>query len=108
MILKGVTKNEIIEALAREHLAENIVAYYCKGMGNRPELADLVSMSYLALLQMDEERIQRAYTEGWLPFLLRRIIINQTRTNHSPWRDLFRRYGLRNLELTDKHNNIAE
>lgn len=101
-------KNEIIGQLAKERLAERIVEYYCKGMGNRPELQDLVSMSYLALLTMDEERIQRAYTEGWLPFLLRRVILNQVKTNHSPWRDLFRRYNLRNLELTDKYEEIPD
>lgn len=103
-----MTKNEIIGQLAKDRLAERIVEYYCKGMGNRPELADLCQMSYLALLTMDEERIQRAYTEGWLPFLLRRIIINQTQTDHSPWRDLFRRYGLRNLELKEEYNNIPD
>jgi len=94
-----VTKNEIIGELARRRLAESIVAYYCNGMAGRPELADLSQIAYLALLEMDDERIQRAYTEGWLPFLLRRIIINQVRTGHSPWRDLFRRYGIRTTEL---------
>lgn len=103
-----MTKNEIIGKLAEDRLAERIVAFYCRGVSDRPELADLCQMSYVALLAMDEERIQRAHAEGWLPFLLRRIIINQFKTNHSPWRDLFRRYGLRNLELKEEYNNIPD
>lgn len=94
--------------MAEERVAERIVSYYCKGMQGRPELADLCQLCYLALLQMDEQRIITAHAEGWLPFLLRRIIINQVRTAHSPWRDLFRKYGLRNLELKDEYKNIPD
>ena len=103
-----VTKNDIVAKLATARMAERMVAYYCKGMEGRPELADLSQYCYLVLLQMDDERIERAYSEGWLPFLLRRIIIKQVKTAHSPWRDLFRRYGLRNLELKEEYNNIPD
>lgn len=89
-------------------MAERMVAYYCKGMEGRPELADLSQMAYCVLLEMDEERIQRAHSEGWLPFLLRRIIITNVQNTHSPWRDLFRRYSLRNLELTDRYEEIPD
>lgn len=89
-------------------MAERMVAYYCKGMQGRPELQDLCQYVYVILLEMDEARIVTAYTEGWLPFLVRRIIIRQVRSSHSPWRDMFRRYGLRNLELKEEYNNIPD
>lgn len=96
-----MNKNEIIGQLAKERLAERIVEYYCKGMGNRPELADLCQYVYQVLLEMDDKRIETAYEEGWLPFLVRRIIINQVRTKHSPWRDLYTAYYRRFVSIDD-------
>lgn len=108
MIFIDVTKNEIIAELATARMAERMVAFYCRAMEGRPELADLSQLAYLTLLQMEDERIRRAHEEGWLPFLLRRIIITNVRNTHSPWHDLFRRYGLRNLEMVEDYNEIPE
>ena len=89
-------------------MAEKMVAYYCRRMAGRPELSDLSQIAYIALLEKEDERIVRAYDEGWLPFLLRAIIKRQVFTDHSPWRDLFRKYGIRAEEINEDVQGIPD
>ena len=101
-----MTAREIIERLARERVVEQMIANICR-RPDLPEMADFAQMVYLALLTKPSDKIERAYEEGWLPFMIVRIIRNNWFTNHSAFRDLFRKYQLRAAEL-DENMRVYE
>lgn len=92
-----MTKREIIERIATERRVEKMVGMIC-GSG-RPELQDLAQIVYLALLGKSEETVVKSWEEGWINFLLIRIIKNQWQTSHSTFRDMFTKYSRRAEEL---------
>lgn len=97
--MRKVTKYEIIEKVARARMAEVFIAKICRKMEGRPELDDFAQIIYLALLQKPDETIQKAYAEGWLPFLVRAMVVRQYNTSHSTFRDLFTKYGRRAVDI---------
>lgn len=100
-----MTKREIIERIAQERRVEQMVERIC-GSG-RPELQDLAQIVYVALLGKPDETIVKSWEEGWINFLLIRIIKNQWQTGHSTFRDLFTKYSKRAEELAG-HDRDAE
>ena len=85
-----MTKEQIIEQIARERRVEQIVANICKC--DTPETNDLAQMVYLFLLEKPSETICGFWERGELNFLIVRMVKNNWETDHSAFRDLYTKY----------------
>lgn len=95
-----MTKNEIIDLIARERRVEQMIQNICKTTS--PEMDDLAQMVYLALLTKAEETITGFYQRGELNFLLVRIIKNQWFSNDSPFAYTFKKYKAKAKDITEQ------
>lgn len=89
-----MTRNEIVEELARLRVVEAVVARVTAG-DTRPETADLCQMLYELLLTYHAERIVTMWETGGRPLMeafITRVAKRQYRGDHSPFALLFRRY----------------
>lgn len=84
-----MTKNEIIEELAKNKVVEEIVENITKNRDST--IKDLIQMLYLDLLEKDEEKIQELYNKNQLTFFITRMAINQFHSNNSPYHYMFRK-----------------
>lgn len=81
-----MTKYEIIDIIAREHLVERVVNKLLSSSKNPfdcPE--DLIQDIYLLLLQKDEDLIVNLYNKGELGFYLLKVARNQLLSTNSPY-----------------------
>ena len=81
-----MTKYEVINIIAREHLVERIVNKLLSSSKNPfdcPE--DLIQDVYLLLLEKDDKLIIDLYNKGELGFYLLRIAKNQLLSANSPY-----------------------
>lgn len=85
----GMTKYEIVAQLARSGEVERLIKEVCKV--SRSDLDDLAQLIYEALLNYDEEKLQRLHREGSMPFFLVGIIRNQFFSDHSLYYYEYRR-----------------
>lgn len=96
-----MTKNEIVADLARERKAEKIIRNLrtpCRM--DRDAVQDLAQMAYLALLETDEEKVQRAYERGEIRFLLTAILKNNL-TPTGRYYQQFAKHDIRKTNLED-------
>lgn len=98
-----MTKQAIIEALAREHRIEQMCCAIAHERTLTADMKDLAQTVYLVLLEYDEEKIVDLWNSGALGFFIARIIINQYRTRHSPFHDTIRRFRSLSEELRNIH-----
>ena len=82
---------EIIEQLARERRVETMLANIAKKpvSGN---LEDLCQMVYLILLEYDGTKIEDLWDNGQINFFIARILLNQYKSQNSPFYRIFRKY----------------
>lgn len=81
-----MTKYEVIDIIAREHLVERIVNKLLSSSKNPfdcPE--DLIQDIYLLLLQKDDDLIVNLYNKNQLGFYLLKIARNQLLSQNSPY-----------------------
>ena len=81
-----MTKYEVVDIIAREHLVERIVNKLLSSSKNPfdcPE--DLIQDIYLILLNSDENLIVALYNKGELGFYLLKIAKNQLLSANSPY-----------------------
>lgn len=93
-----MTKQEIVDVLARERRVETMV----ENIAGRPiggSLRDLAQMVYLAILEYDEDKVIDLWTNGGMNFFIARIIINQYRSNNSAYYKTFIRYDLKSEQI---------
>ena len=83
-----MTKREIVTALAKDRVVETMCMKTAHSTTLTPDLQDLSQIIYIALLENDEARLVDLYETGSLGFFIARMIINQFRTDHSPFRDM--------------------
>ena len=95
-----MTKNEIVDTLARSRRVECMVESICH-RSLTPELQDLCQMVYLILLEYDEDKIRDLWENNEINFFLARIILNQYRSTRSPFHILYRKFQERavNIEI---------
>lgn len=79
-----MTKNEIIERIAKEKMIEEIINNLAIGE-TKFNLDDLKQDVYLALLNKDEDKIIQLYINKQLKFYIVRMIINQLFSKTSPY-----------------------
>ena len=78
-----MTKNEVVEKLAKERLVEQIVSNIAKSADDL--LNDLVQEIYLDLLEKDEDKIVKLYESNQIRFFITRIVINNLHSKNSPY-----------------------
>ena len=81
-----MTKYEVVDIIAKEHLVDRIVNKLLSSSKNPfdcPE--DLIQDIYLLLLQKDDDLIINLYNKGELGFYLLKIARNQLLSKNSPY-----------------------
>ena len=64
------------------------------------DLRDLAQMVYLILLEYDEEKIVDLWENKEINFFIARIILNQYRSDHSAFHNLFRKFQDRSVNIS--------
>ena len=102
-----MTKYEVVDIIAREHLVEKIVYKLLpcsKNPFDYPQ--DLIQDIYLILLNGDENLIVALYNKGELGFYILRISRNQLLSKNSPYYQKYIRF-LANSDEINKASNIV-
>ena len=100
-----MTKYEIIDIIAREHLVERVVNKLLSSSKNPfdcPE--DLVQEIYLLLLQKDDDLIINLYNKGEIGFYLLKIARNQLLSKNSPYYQKYIRFQSNSDDITQAAN----
>ena len=81
-----MTKYEVVDIIAREHLVERIVNKLLSSSKNPFDCSeDLIQDLYLILLQKDDDLIVNLYNKGEIGFYLLKIARNQLLSKNSPY-----------------------
>lgn len=78
-----MTKNEVVNIIAKERMVETIVSNIAKSSDDL--LNDLVQEIYLDLLQKDEDKIVKLYLSNQIRYFITRIVINNIHSKNSPY-----------------------
>ena len=100
-----MTKYEIIDIIAREHLVEKIVNKLLSSSKNPfdcPE--DLIQEIYLLLLQKDDDLIVNLYNKDEIGFYLLKIARNQLLSKNSPYYQKYIRFQSNSDDITQATN----
>jgi len=68
---------------------------------------DFKSEVYLVLLELKDDKLITAYNEGWIDFLVFRIVTN-TKGSNSRFHKEFRKFGLRQAIVTEIDNDCLQ
>lgn len=96
-----MTKYEVIDIIAREHLVEKIVYKLLpcsKNPFDYPE--DLIQDIYLILLNSDETLIVTLYNKDEIGFYLLKVIRNQMISQNSPYYTKYIKFRANSDEIT--------
>ena len=100
-----MTKYEVINIIAREHLVERIVNKLLSSSKNPfdcPE--DLIQDIYLLLLQKDDDLIVNLYNKGEIGFYLLKIARNQLLSANSPYYQKYIRFKSQSDDISEATN----
>lgn len=92
---------QIADTLARDRRVERIVLGVTHSRQLTPDLQDLVQICYLAILETDEDKVQDLWNTNAMDFYICRIILNQYKSRHSPFRDTITKFRSLSEELRD-------
>lgn len=104
-----MTKYEVINIIASEHLVDRIVNKLLSSSKNPfdcPE--DLIQDVYLLLLQKDDNLIVDLYEREELAYYLLRIVRNQLLSKNSPYYTKYIKLGANSDDLTQATNITTE
>ena len=104
-----MTKYEVLDIIAREHLVERIVNKLLSSSKNPfdcPE--DLIQDIYLLLLQKDDDLIVNLYNKGEIGFYLLKIARNQLLSKNSPYYTKYIKFRAYSDEITQATNIPTE
>lgn len=85
-----MTKNEVIEIIAKEKMVETAITNIAK-TNSDDTLKDLSQNIYIDLLLKDEEKIVNLYETNQLRFFIVRMITNNLFSKNSPYYQVFRK-----------------
>lgn len=94
----------IIEEMARGRMVEQIVENIARS-SLTPDLQDLCQMVYVILLEYDAEKIVDLYANNEMPFFVARVVLNQYRSQNSPFYYQIRRFLAQSREITHRDEN---
>jgi hypothetical protein len=101
-------RDEIVDRLAQDRLVERMVLGITHSRTLNADLKDLVQIVYLALLEYPEDKIVDLWESSAINFLVARIIMNQYRSSHSPFRDQVTRFRSLSEDLREFQAEIKE
>lgn len=90
-----MTKNEIIELIARERRVERLVEAVAPTCTAKSDLSQMV---YLALLEKSEESVRKAWDDGYINYLIVAMVSRQYYYKETPYWYQFRRYSAKEAE----------
>ena len=96
-----MTKYEIIDIIAREHLVERVVNKLLSSSKNPfdcPE--DLIQDVYLLLLQKDDDLIVNLYNKDEIGYYILKVVRNQLLSVNSPYYQKYIRFQSHNDDIT--------
>ena len=96
-----MTKSDVLDIIAREHLVDRIVNKLLSSSKNPfdcPE--DLIQDVYLLLLQKDEDLIVNLYNRGELGFYLLKVARNQLLSTNSPYYTKYIKFRANSDDIT--------
>lgn len=91
---------EIVGRMAEGRVVEDLVRNVAHRSRIDGDLQDLVQIVYIALLEMDADRLESLAASGEMNFFLVRIIKNQYISKHSPFFDEIRRFRYKSGEIS--------
>ena len=97
-----MTKYDVLDIIAREHLAERIVNKLLSSSKNPfdcPE--DLIQDIYLLLLQKDDDLIVNLYNKGEIGFYLLRVVRNQLLSKNSSYYYTYIKLGANSDDISE-------
>ena len=100
-----MTKYEVVDIIAKEHLVEKIVNKLLSSSKNPfdcPE--DLIQDIYLLLLQKDDDLIVNLYNKDEIGFYLLKIAKNQLLSANSPYYQKYIRFQSNSDDITQATN----
>ena len=104
-----MTKYEVINIIAKEHLVERIVTKLLSSSKNPfdcPE--DLIQDIYLLLLQKNDDLIVNLYNKGEIAYYLLRVVRNQLLSKNSKYYYTYIKLGAQSDDLTQATNITTE
>ena len=103
-----MTKYEVVDIIAKEHLVDRIVNKLLSSSKNPfdcPE--DLIQDIYLLLLQKDDDLIVNLYNKGEIGYYLLRVVRNQLLSKNSPYYTKYIKLKANSDDLTQAANTIT-
>ena len=100
-----MTKYEVVDIIAREHLVDRIVNKLLSSSKNPfdcPE--DLIQDVYLLLLEKGDKLIVDLYERGELAYYLLRVVRNQLLSKNSPYYQKYIRFKSQSDDITQATN----
>ena len=100
-----MTKYDVVDIIAREHLVERIVNKLLSSSKNPfdcPE--DLIQEIYLLLLQKDDDLIVNLYNKDEIGFYLLKISRNQLLSKNSPYYTKYIKFRANSDDITQATN----
>lgn len=97
---------EIIGELARQQAVERVIERMTRKLLDA-DGKDLAQMAYEVLLRYADERLEEADREGWLGFLVVRVV-KMLRMPHSSFRTQVTRFRERSREIMDGDGGSCE
>ena len=104
-----MTKIDVVDIIAREHLVERIVNKLLSSSKNPFDCSeDLIQEIYLLLLQKDDNLIVNLYNKDEIGFYLLKIARNQLLSKNSPYYTKYIKFRAQSDDLTQAANTIFE
>lgn len=103
-----MTKYDVLDIIAREHLVDRIVTKLLSSSKNPfdcPE--DLIQDIYLLLLQKDDDLIVNLYNKEEIGYYLLKIARNQLLSKNSPYYTKYIKLRANSDDLTQAANTIT-
>ena len=104
-----MTKIEVVDIIAKEHLVDRIVNKLLSSSKNPfdcPE--DLIQDVYLLILQKDDNLIVDLYERGELAYYLLRVVRNQLLSKNSSYYYTYIKLGAQSDDISEAANTIFE
>ena len=97
-----MTKYEVVDIIAREHLVERIVNKLLSSSKNPFDCSeDLIQEIYLLLLQKDDDLIVNLYNKDEIGFYLLKIARNQLLSKNSPYYQKYIRFQSNSDDISE-------
>ena len=92
-----MTKNEVVNIIAKERLVEEIVSNIAKSSDDL--LNDLVQEIYLDLLQKDEDKIIKLYESNQMRYFVVRMVTNNLFSKNSPYYQVYKKNAKATVDI---------